>query len=245
MLSVEGDELMEPIYEGMIKNDSQTTHRFTVHVLTLVHLPEILFVQEQILMELKDKESLQPLSSDEFKYILSGEGLMLGAFVDDALIAFRALLVPPIDEEQHLGLDLGLKDQELKKVIYQEISNVVPEYRGNQLQKTLATLIMQELSKEEHPYRYICCTVAPFNIPSLKDKFAQGMAIIGLKEKYEGLLRYIFVKDLENVDTPLWQEVAIIEMNDITAQQSKLAEGWRGYHMEIRDDNLWIHYGRK
>ena len=244
-MSAEGDEFVQPIFEGLINKNNKIAHRFTVYKLTINHLPEILFVQEQILLDLKEKEFLQPLTSDEFKYILNENGYMLGIFINGMLIAFRALLVPPIDDEQHLGLDLGLKDQELKKVIYQEISSVLPEYRGNQLQKTLAALIMQELSKQKHPYRYICCTVAPFNIPSLKDKFAQGMEIIGLKKKYEGILRYIFVKDLENVDTPLWQEVAIIEMNDITAQQSKLAEGWRGYHMEIRDDILWIHYGRK
>ena len=31
----------------------------------------------------------------------------------------------------------------------------------------------------------------PFNIPSLKDKFAQGMEIAALKEKYGGSMRYV------------------------------------------------------
>ena len=34
-------------------------------------------------------------------------------------------------------------------------------------------------------------TVAPFNIPSLKDKFAQGMEVAALKEKYSGSMRYV------------------------------------------------------
>ena len=50
---------------------------------------------------------------------------------------------------------------------------------------------MDELQKEDSKYDYVCCTVAPFNIPSLKDKFAQGMAIAALKEKYGGSLRYV------------------------------------------------------
>ena len=51
------------------------------------------------------------------------------------------------------------------------------------MQKILATVIMDELQKEDSQYNYVCCTVAPFNIPSLKDKFAQGMEIAALKER--------------------------------------------------------------
>jgi hypothetical protein len=234
---------VNPIYEGKIKKNNQHEHRFNVQTLTIDHLPNILFVQEQIILQLKNKETLQPLTREEFKYILNGNGLMIGAFVDDELIAFRALLVPPIDEE-HLGRDIGLKEDEFEKVIYQEISNVLPAYRGNQLQKTLAILIMQELAKQNHEYRYICCTVSPFNIPSIKDKFAQGMMILALKEKYDGLLRYVFLKDLGEMNTPLWEEVKFIKADDFLAQQTKIAEGWRGFQMEIRDGDLWINFGR-
>ena len=131
------------------------------------------------------------------------------------------MLVPPIDEE-HLGWDIGLSESELPKVIYQEISNVLPAFRGNQLQKILASLIMQELAKKNHSYRYVCCTVAPFNIPSLKDKFSQGMRIAALKEKYGGSLRYIFVKDLEEIGEPEYKETIFIPMKEFSAQQSKL-----------------------
>lgn len=234
---------MNPIYEGKIKKNNQHEHRYNIHILTISHLPNILFVQEQVILQLKEKETLQPLTKEEFQYILNGNGLMIGAFVDNDLIAFRALLIPPIDEE-HLGLDFGLQQEDLQKVIYQEISNVLPAYRGNQLQKTLAILIMQELAKVKHEFRYVCCTVAPFNIPSIKDKFAQGMQILALKEKYGRLLRYVFVKDLEEMNTPLWQEVEFIKAEDFVAQQTKLAEGWRGFQMEIRNDVLWINFGR-
>ena len=36
---------------------------------------------------------------------------------------------------------------------------------------------MDELQKKTANMITYLCTVAPFNIPSLKDKFAQGMAI--------------------------------------------------------------------
>ncbi|MFJ7469155.1 GNAT family N-acetyltransferase [Peribacillus frigoritolerans] len=231
------------IYEGTIKKENKHK-RYEVRKLMLEDLTDVLQVQEQVIHHLTDKGVLQPLSKEEFQFILEGNGLMIGAFVSDELIAFRALLAPPIDEE-HLGRDFGLMESELSKVIYQEISNVLPAYRGNKLQQILAMLIMKELNKQECPYRYVCCTVAPFNIPSLKDKFAQGMEIAALKEKYGGQLRYIFVKELSEVDVSPWQEIQIIEMNDIESQQGFIAKGWRGFKMEEREGKLLVYYGSK
>ncbi|WP_050808937.1 hypothetical protein [Heyndrickxia coagulans] len=104
---------------------------------------------------------------------------------------------------------------------------------------------MEELGKEGHSFRYICCTVAPFNMPSLKDKFAQGMQIAALTEKYGGLTRYVFVKDLYEPVPPACREVTPIPMNDFSAQKEKLAAGFRGIKMEEKENRLWIHYGRK
>ncbi|WNS76406.1 GNAT family N-acetyltransferase [Bacillus sp. DTU_2020_1000418_1_SI_GHA_SEK_038] len=230
------------IYEGTLIKDGGTIP-FVVQPLTMADLGRILEVQEKVVSHLNGKTTLQPLTEEEFQYILEGNGMMIGAFVGGELIAFRALLVPVMDEE-HLGLDIGLGESELPKVIYQEISNVLPDYRGNQLQKTLAGLIMKELSKNDHGYRYVCCTVAPFNIPSLKDKFSQGMMIAALKEKYGGSLRYIFVKDLGETIELDWSESLFIPMVDTAAQQSKLAEGWRGIRMEDRNRELWVEYKR-
>ncbi|MDF9762161.1 MULTISPECIES: GNAT family N-acetyltransferase [Peribacillus] len=235
---------MELIYEGTIKKEWENHKRFEVRKLVLEDLIDILQVQEQIIQHLNDNGVLQPLTKEEFQYILEGNGLMIGAFVCKELIAFRALLAPPIDED-HLGRDIGLTENELSNVIYQEISNVLPAYRGNKLQQTLATLIMKELNNHESTYRYVCCTVAPFNIPSLKDKFAQGMEIAALKEKYGGQMRYVFVKELSVVDASHWQEIQFIEMNDIAAQQEILAKGWRGFKMEEQEGKQLVFYGSK
>ncbi|MEH7525256.1 GNAT family N-acetyltransferase [Bacillus sp. JJ1503] len=233
---------MMHIYEGTLIKEGQKIP-FVVQPLTMADVARILNVQDQVISHLNGKNTLQPLTEEEFRYILEGNGMMIGAFVDGELIAFRALLVPVMDEE-HLGIDIGLSESELPKVIYQEISNVLPDYRGNQLQKTLAGLIMKELSKDDHGYRYVCCTVAPFNIPSLKDKFSQGMRIASLKEKYGGSLRYIFVKDLVEIIEPDWSESLFIPMGDTQAQQIKLSEGWRGTRMEVRNGELSVEYRR-
>src|SRR5699024_10735289 len=112
-----------------------------------------------------DSDTLQPLDQSEFEYILKGNGRIIGAFVDKQLIAFRALLVPPLDDEEHLGLALGLENK-LDEIIYQEISVVHPFYRGNQLQQQRATRISKELTKATRSFSYSCATVAPHNIAS-------------------------------------------------------------------------------
>ncbi|AFQ09150.1 TPA: GNAT family N-acetyltransferase [Bacillus pacificus] len=231
---------MTVLYEGRLK---QNNERFHVTLLTLENIEQILSLQNVVVETLEDKSRLQPLSLEEFQYILEGNGMMIGAFIKNELIAFRALLVPPMDDE-HLGLDIGLPESELHRVIYQEISNVHPNCRGNGMQKILATVIMDELQKENGKYDYVCCTVAPFNIPSLKDKFSQGMEIAALKEKYGGSMRYVFVKELRGVKKQDWTDIKIVPMSDAGGQQALLSEGYRGYEMEKVDGDFIVKFGR-
>lgn len=231
---------MTVLYEGTLKQNNELFH---VALLSLEHIEQILSLQNIVVEALEDKSRLQPLSQEEFQYILEGNGMMIGAFIENELIAFRALLVPPIDDE-HLGLDIGLSESELHRIIYQEISNVHPNCRGNGMQKILANVIMDELQKEDSKYDYVCCTVAPFNIPSLKDKFAQGMAIAALKEKYGGNLRYVFVKELRRDKENDWTDVQSILMSDASGQQALLSEGYLGYEMEKTADTFIVKFGR-
>lgn len=233
---------MEILFKGILKNDSGIEETFIVRELTLEDLEGILEVQNKTISSLTDRNALQPLTEEEYRHILQGNGKMAGAFVDDRLIAFRALLVPMVDEN-HLGRDIGLEDEELDQVIYQEISNVIPKYRGNKLQQTLAILLMQQLSKQEHWYRYVCCTVAPFNIPSLKDKFAQGLEIAALKEKYGDMLRYVLVKDLSISGDRDWNKVITVPMKDTVSQQEAISQGYRGFAI-AEEEGVWqVLYG--
>ncbi|WP_144492414.1 MULTISPECIES: GNAT family N-acetyltransferase [Bacillus cereus group] len=231
---------MTVLYEGTLKQNNESFH---VTLLSREHIEQILSLQNVVVEALEDKGRLQPLSQEEFQYILEGNGMMIGAFIENELIAFRALLVPPIDDE-HLGLDIGLSESELHRVIYQEISNVHPNCRGNGMQKILANVIMDELQKEDGKYDYVCCTVAPFNIPSLKDKFAQGMEIAALKEKYGGSMRYVFLKELRKDIERDWSDVKSVLMSDASGQQALLSEGYRGYEMEKTDDTFIVKFGR-
>ena len=222
---------MEKIYEGMLDKTP-----FFVIKLTPQHLQQIEELQVEVYEALADQSILQPLSTEEFEYILNGNGMMIGAYVEDELIAFRALLNPPIDEE-HLGYDCGITENEFQRVLYQEISNVSPKYRGYGLQKTLATVVMNAIDLEK--YDYVCSTVKPYNIPSLKDKFSQDLVIKGLKIKYVDKLRYIFYKDLQQELSPVFTDKQVISMGDTAAQQQLLKQGFLGTRM-FEENNDWF-----
>jgi hypothetical protein len=228
---------MEQLFEGVLE---KTDELYTVRMMGREHLRQILDLQETVVEELNDKSSLQPLSQEEFIYILEGNGLMIGAFTGSGLIAFRALLIPPMDDE-HLGLDIGLATEELSQVIYQEISMVHPVYRGNRLQQTLAHLIMDEVKNLDQTFTYVACTVAPFNIPSMKDKFKQGMQIAALKHKYDHQLRYIFVKRLDGKGEREMYNMEKVPMADVLKQQELLRAGWRGISLESENTVVYVY----
>ncbi|MDN4495565.1 GNAT family N-acetyltransferase [Ureibacillus sp. BA0131] len=225
---------MSPIFKGVLGD-----RPFEVRVLDSSYLSSLMALQEVVYEDLPNKDTLQPLSEEEFLYILEGQGLIIGAFVADELIAFRAVLIPEIDAE-HLGYAIGLvNESDLKRVLYQEISNVHPEFRGHGLQKILANIIMEQIDTTE--FDYVAATVMPYNIASLKDKFSQGFYIASLKYAYGAKLRYVFVLDLHN--QPRYkEEKAIISMGDVGAQQKLLQEGFVGVSMKLLGDDWVIEY---
>lgn len=224
---------MALFYEGMLGETPVTMQK-----LTMAHLAELEMLQQKVYDALPDKNTLQPLSTAEFTNILSGNGLLMGVYAEDELIAFRALLDPQ-DDPEHLGVDCGVAKEKLSRVFYQEISNVSPDWRGYGLQKLMAQVIMEAADLTR--YDYVCATVKPYNIPSLKDKFSQGLVVKGLKLKYGGKLRYIFFKDLKAA-SPIYQEEKTISMSDTEAQQALLKAGYIGTALIKNNDDFEIVY---
>lgn len=210
---------------------------FTYRTLTDSDLHSIQAVQADVCAALENPAILQPLSDEELLNILSGNGVMIGVFASERLIAFRALLKPQVDEDEHLGADVGAKD--FSRVLYQEISNVHPAFRGHGLQKLMAQWIMEKVNLTH--YDWICATVMPYNIASLKDKFAQGMYVYALKWKYGGKLRYVFGKDLHG-NRACTSTSICVSMGDTDKQQQLLADGFVGVAMEQIDGDWFVEY---
>lgn len=213
--------------------------QITIELLTERQLPELMALQEKVITFLERPEFLQPLTKEEFLNILNGNGMLAGAFKEGRLIAFRAMLNPG-DDDEHLGTDIGIPQQELSSVLYSEVSCVDPEFRGNGLQTILGRWLLEKVQD----YRYVCTTVAPFNIPSLKDKFALGMAIGALKMKYGQKLRYVLWKDLQQETSVVIQEEQAVPMEETRCQQTLIREGWTGVRLEQRADAWYTVYVR-
>ena len=209
-----------------------------VRSLAFAQMDDILALQQEVIKGLVSASSLQPLSKEEFSNILNGKGLMIGAYFEEQLIAFRAMLEPELDEE-HLGQDAGLPEQEWLHVIYSEVTIVRPDFRGNNLQVLLGKIIMNEVDQKR--FRYICATVAPFNIPSLADKFVHGLQIIALKEKYGNLLRYILVKDLTRAESK-YSEQVFSRMANTEEQQELIQSGWIGTGIKKMEDEWHVRF---
>ncbi len=223
---------------------SMSERAFTFRLLTEQDVDDILAVQTVVLNTLLDKSILATLTRDEYIYMLDGNGAMIGAFMEDSLIGFRAVLEPPIDDE-HLGYDVGLPEEELKHVLYQEISMVLPSYRGHGLQQQLAIKVMAHVAQSNKMYTYICSTVAPMNIPSLKDKFNQGMCTVTLKQTYGEKWRYTFTKPL----AVSWEfdetEAKVVALDQFSEHIRLLNEGWHGVALNDEEDNFTITYKRR
>ncbi|WP_188736787.1 GNAT family N-acetyltransferase [Oceanobacillus neutriphilus] len=217
-------------YISLNEEDKNTYLRY----LTTTDLPQILELQTAVYEALEDKDRLEPLDRDEFLTILEGDPLTVGVFHQEKLIAFRAFLNPAADEEG-LGRDIGLTEEDYAQIIYSEISNVHPDFRGNHLQTRMGKCIMEQL--DTAAYRYILATVAPGNIPSMKDKFALGMRIYKVKEKYGGKLRYIYCNDLRKSNVRV-KDQREIDMKDIDGQTKLIGAGYIGTGMK-KAGNEW------
>lgn len=213
----------------------------TIKNCTVKDIDAFLSLQEEVIASLTNNDFFQSLSREEYSHILNGHGQVIGAFSDQELVAFRALLIPDIDDPEHLGKDAGLDNKALHDVIYSEISSVKPSFRGNRLQKILGEIILGQIDPQQ--FRYICATVAPFNIASLLDKFSHDLHIVALEEKYGGRLRYIFMKDCK-AEPKEPTESILVQMGEIKEQQALLEKGWYGTSIVEKNKEWFVEYQR-
>lgn len=169
---------------------------------------------------------------------------MIGAFTEGRMIAFRSLLIPKIDAH-HIGYDLKFHKKDFDKIVYQEITVVSPNYRGHGLQRILGKHIMSSWKRlKDSNLQFVCATVAPRNIASIKDKLEQGLEIVALKNKYGRKLRYIFLKDLHKQSITNYSEVINVALTDYTKQKDLLNHGWKGYCLVKSDGEITIMFGK-
>ena len=124
---------------------------------------------------------------------ISHEGFTVVACTkEDKIVGSLILRIP--DEEDNLGKDIGFSEKKCQSVIHVESAVVAPLYRGNALQRRM--LQIAEAMIDRVKYSYLMATVSPDNPASYKTLESLGYELIVTKEKYDGLMRRIYRKEL-------------------------------------------------
>ena len=156
-------------------------------------LPMIMTYQERLYQGLADKDILVTLSEEEWSYMMD-HGFVLGVFAeeDPSQPAYLLGCVYPKDED-NLGHDIGLSEEELKHVAHLEIAMADPKFRGYHMHSRMCALCTQMLM-EDGRTQFVMATVSPKNIPSKKAVEFAGLEVVLTKEKYGGHMRHILLK---------------------------------------------------
>lgn len=162
---------------------------------------------------------------------LGAAGLMLGLETPDgALAGYCVLGLPAAEAAENFGHALGLVPAELSRVCHLDGTAVLPAWRGCGLQRRLTR---RRLALARTAGRDIALsTAAPGNVWSLANLTAEGLQVVALVEKYEGL-RLMLQADARApalpVDLPGRADAQAVPLDGGAARhRALLAEGWRG-----------------
>ncbi|EKQ57287.1 MULTISPECIES: GNAT family N-acetyltransferase [unclassified Clostridium] len=183
--------------EIILKKKDGSYIKAQIKELDLSYLNKIMELQDNVYNKLSNKAFYCTSDRDEFNIIFSGKGKIIGCVsaIDDELIAI-GVYVEYGYEKHNYGYDINIQGKDLLKVGQVESTIVKEEYRGNKLQRVICK-ILEEVAYSSG-MSYICSTVAPDNIYSLNTFKNLGYNIIIEKLKYNGLNRYVLMKNFNN-----------------------------------------------
>lgn len=136
---------------------------------------------------------------DDFEFVkrhISQEGFTVVACTKENEIVGSLILRIP-DEEDNLGKDIGFSEEACQRVMHVESAVVALKFRGYALQRRM----LQEAESliDRAKYSYLMATVSPENPASYKTLEKLGYELVFTKEKYGGLMRRIYIKNMENM----------------------------------------------
>ncbi len=203
-------------------------------------LQAVVELHNEVIDGLPDADLCWRFPLENIKRYLGPDGITIGVFVEARLIAFRVLYFPGFNDDNP-GFDLALPEEELNLVAHLPLSNVHPDFTGNGLQKKM-TLYAIELASQVREFRYLCSNVSPKNYPSMAEKFAIGMHVAALKEKYGGFWRYIFCKDMRQLHAYQEQEAVFVATEDYQRQSELLQLGFVGFKAGLEAGKKGVYF---
>lgn len=124
---------------------------------------------------------------------ISQEGFILKAVVSEEIAGFLTVRYPG-EAQDNLGTYLKLPPEEMQLVAHMETAAVEKNYRGLGIQKKLMEEGEEMLKKQ--CYKYLMGTAHPDNIYSVNNFLKLGYERIAEDEKYGGLPRCIFCRQI-------------------------------------------------
>lgn len=184
--------------KSTIKIKNKTNNQIVeakVMELNLADLDDILKFQSIILDFLENKELYSPTSKEEFLEYFTKNSYILGikTLNDNKLISIGVYINNGLNHHNY-GYDLNYTEDMLLKTGQIESTLVIPEFRGNKLQKLICE-ILEEHSRNNGDL-YLTATASPLNPYSLNTFIKLGYENKLEKLKYGGLKRAILEKKL-------------------------------------------------
>ncbi|MBR3644713.1 MAG: hypothetical protein IKN57_14565 [Parasporobacterium sp.] len=142
-------------------------------------------------------------SEEEFCAFLAEHGFALVAeyeedkeqegYEEKTLAGVLVIYILGVDEDNY-GYKLGMTGDSLMRTANIDTAAVLPEHRGNRLEKQL--FFAAEPILRAKGICNLICTISPDNLPSLKNAVNTGYRIIRTQEMYGGRKRHILLKEI-------------------------------------------------
>jgi ribosomal protein S18 acetylase RimI-like enzyme len=221
--------------------------KFEMEFLSESSLQEMIDLQDLILDHLPDPEIFFPHDEHYFQQAFQHDRSVIGVRVKESLAAYSIIRIPGRDQD-NLGRDIGLAEDELASVAHLQATVVHPAFRGLGLQRKMAASHLRVI--KDLGFEHVCCTVSPKNPASLANIIGSGLMVKGLRPKFGDWWRYIMYrkiswpKDMHEALERDENAIAAIMGTDFSGQQALLDEGFVGFKITMRPNGFVISYGK-
>lgn len=233
----------EVIKQGQItlKSDLQE-HSYVLRVLNINDMMAVMRLQSDLIAVMGRKELYVPISEEEMRLLLEGDGEALGLFIDNKMYAACSLLFK-VGYGNNMARELNFSEEEFDRVAQLELSLVDSDLRGHKLQYKMAGILAERVQQRE-AIRYLFTTVSPFNYQSIETVTSLGLQITKLCKMYYDWDRYVVYRDFINpvkLDTD--HPVSVSNLS-FAEQQELLNQGYRGFSQFRDEEGIKIMYAR-
>lgn len=177
----------------MVINMKFDTSKLTLRPLTEESIPTLLDIQEETFAAAEgDTAFLRRNTAQTLAPCFSGDSCVLGAYLEDEMVAFGMLYAAGEDKE-NLAKDVDMIT-DMRTSANVKLTIVRPKYRGNGIQRLLINSLAEHAKRKG--YVWLCTTVAPENKYSMNNCLACGFTEYKILQKYGGLTRALLVKKI-------------------------------------------------